>query len=98
VQIASIPEEIRGYGHIKTRNLNAARQKEAKLLASFGVRGSAASSLIATRQRANGQPVPAGRSRRWCRSRAVGQARRRKDIQFARNAAGSGCRDRCEQA
>ncbi len=35
VQIASIPEEIRGYGHIKTRNLNAARQKEAKLLAEF---------------------------------------------------------------
>jgi indolepyruvate ferredoxin oxidoreductase len=35
VQIASIPEEIRGYGHIKTRHLQAAREKEAKLLSDF---------------------------------------------------------------
>jgi indolepyruvate ferredoxin oxidoreductase len=35
VQIASIPEEVRGYGHIKTRNLGAAKEKEAKLLADF---------------------------------------------------------------
>jgi indolepyruvate ferredoxin oxidoreductase len=32
VNIASIPEEIRGYGHVKERNLKAARLKEADLL------------------------------------------------------------------
>ncbi|HXV06733.1 MAG TPA: indolepyruvate ferredoxin oxidoreductase family protein [Burkholderiales bacterium] len=32
VQIASIPEEIRGFGHVKAWHLAAARQKEAKLL------------------------------------------------------------------
>ncbi|MEO8629006.1 MAG: indolepyruvate ferredoxin oxidoreductase family protein, partial [Betaproteobacteria bacterium] len=35
VQIASIPEEIRGYGHIKLRNLEAAKLKEAKLVAQY---------------------------------------------------------------
>ncbi len=33
--IASIPEDIRGYGHVKERHLHAARQKEARLLAEF---------------------------------------------------------------
>jgi indolepyruvate ferredoxin oxidoreductase len=32
VQIASIPEEIRGYGHVKARHLDAARARQAKLL------------------------------------------------------------------
>ena len=32
VKIASIPEEIRGYGHVKERNLKAAKLKEADLL------------------------------------------------------------------
>jgi indolepyruvate ferredoxin oxidoreductase len=32
VQIASLPEDIRGFGHVKARHLAAARQKEAKLL------------------------------------------------------------------
>ena len=32
VQIASIPEDIRGYGHVKARHLEAAKTKEAKLL------------------------------------------------------------------
>ena len=32
VQIASIPEEIRGYGHVKARHLAGAKAKEAKLL------------------------------------------------------------------
>ncbi|WP_432381078.1 indolepyruvate ferredoxin oxidoreductase family protein [Duganella sp. P38] len=36
VAIASIPEDIRGYGHVKERHLLAAKQKEAKLLADFG--------------------------------------------------------------
>jgi indolepyruvate ferredoxin oxidoreductase len=35
VQIASIPEEIRGYGHVKTRSLTAAKEKEARLLREF---------------------------------------------------------------
>ncbi len=35
VQIASLPEEIRGFGHIKTRNLAAANKKRDELLAAF---------------------------------------------------------------
>ncbi|TCS37757.1 indolepyruvate ferredoxin oxidoreductase [Paucimonas lemoignei] len=35
VAIARIPEDIRGYGHVKERNLHNAREKEAALLAAF---------------------------------------------------------------
>jgi indolepyruvate ferredoxin oxidoreductase len=35
VAIAGIPEEIRGYGHVKERSLKTAAQKEAALLAEF---------------------------------------------------------------
>jgi len=35
VAIASIPEDIRGYGHVKLRHLKAAKAKEAELLATF---------------------------------------------------------------
>jgi indolepyruvate ferredoxin oxidoreductase len=35
VQIASIPEEIRGFGHVKRRHLKAAKEREAKLLAAY---------------------------------------------------------------
>ena len=35
VQIASIPEEIRGFGHVKHRHLAAAKEKEARLLEAF---------------------------------------------------------------
>ena len=35
VAIARIPEDIRGYGHVKERHLKAAKQKEATLLAQF---------------------------------------------------------------
>ena len=35
VAIASIPEDIRGYGHVKERHLKAAKEKEAQLLAAF---------------------------------------------------------------
>ena len=35
VDIASIPEHIRGYGHIKARHLKEARTREATLLAAF---------------------------------------------------------------
>jgi len=36
VEIASLPEEIRGYGHIKMKSVVTARQKRDKLLAQFG--------------------------------------------------------------
>jgi indolepyruvate ferredoxin oxidoreductase len=36
VQIASLPEEIRGFGHIKMRNFAAAAKKREQLLAAFG--------------------------------------------------------------
>jgi len=35
VQIAAIPEEIRGFGHIKARSLSAARHKREELLARY---------------------------------------------------------------
>jgi indolepyruvate ferredoxin oxidoreductase len=35
VQIASIPDEIRGFGHIKARNLEPARKKRDELLARY---------------------------------------------------------------
>jgi indolepyruvate ferredoxin oxidoreductase len=37
VQMASLPEEIRGYGHIKMKSIAAARKKRDELLAGFGV-------------------------------------------------------------
>jgi indolepyruvate ferredoxin oxidoreductase len=39
VAIASIPEDIRGFGHVKERNLKAAKRKEADLLAAFHAGG-----------------------------------------------------------
>ena len=38
--IASVPEDIRGYGHVKERHLQAAKAKEAALLAAFDPAGS----------------------------------------------------------
>jgi indolepyruvate ferredoxin oxidoreductase len=38
VAIASIPEDIRGYGHVKERHLKAAREKQAQLLETWGNR------------------------------------------------------------
>jgi indolepyruvate ferredoxin oxidoreductase len=35
VQIAAIPDEIRGYGHIKARTLEPARKKRDELLARY---------------------------------------------------------------
>ena len=35
VELASIPEHIRGYGHVKERQLKAAKVREAELLATF---------------------------------------------------------------
>ncbi|SNS19114.1 indolepyruvate ferredoxin oxidoreductase [Noviherbaspirillum humi] len=39
VALASLPEDIRGFGHVKERNLNAAREKEALLLQALGLDG-----------------------------------------------------------
>jgi indolepyruvate ferredoxin oxidoreductase len=38
VQIASLPEEMRGFGHIKQRNVEAARKKRGELLGRFSAR------------------------------------------------------------
>jgi indolepyruvate ferredoxin oxidoreductase len=35
VEIARLPEQIRGFGHIKERNLAKAKEREASLLAAF---------------------------------------------------------------
>jgi indolepyruvate ferredoxin oxidoreductase len=35
VEIASIPDRIRGFGHVKRRYLNEAKKKEAELLAAL---------------------------------------------------------------
>ena len=35
VELASIPEQIRGYGHVKERHLKAAKAKETELVAAF---------------------------------------------------------------
>lgn len=36
VEIASLPESIRGYGHIKAKSVEAARRKRDELLARYG--------------------------------------------------------------
>jgi indolepyruvate ferredoxin oxidoreductase len=36
VQVASLPEEIRGFGHIKRKSIEVAARKRDELLASFG--------------------------------------------------------------
>ncbi|MRV75776.1 indolepyruvate ferredoxin oxidoreductase family protein [Duganella sp. FT92W] len=41
VAIASVPENIRGYGHVKERHLKSAKEKEAALLAAFHAPASA---------------------------------------------------------
>ena len=38
VQIASLPEDIRGFGHIKLKSVAAARKKRDELLAAFGAK------------------------------------------------------------
>ena len=35
VDIAGIPDRIRGFGHVKRRNLSDAKKSEAELLAAF---------------------------------------------------------------
>ncbi|MFC3108467.1 indolepyruvate ferredoxin oxidoreductase family protein [Undibacterium arcticum] len=45
VAIASIPEDIRGYGHVKERHLKAAKEKEAALLHPAGTSTAAAEAV-----------------------------------------------------
>jgi indolepyruvate ferredoxin oxidoreductase len=52
VQIASIPEEIRGFGHVKERHLKAAREKQAGLLAQWAQPESAAAEAIGVARKA----------------------------------------------
>jgi len=35
VQIAAVPETMRGYGHVKEKNVKAAKEREASLLAAY---------------------------------------------------------------
>jgi indolepyruvate ferredoxin oxidoreductase len=35
VEIASVPEQIRGYGHVKERHLRVAKERENELLEAF---------------------------------------------------------------
>ena len=35
VQIASVPDSMRGFGHIKEKNVKAAKEREASLLAAY---------------------------------------------------------------
>jgi indolepyruvate ferredoxin oxidoreductase len=35
VEIASLPEQIRGYGHVKERNVNTTKAQEQNLMALF---------------------------------------------------------------
>jgi indolepyruvate ferredoxin oxidoreductase len=41
VQIAEIPESIRGFGHVKEKNVQAAKAREASLLAAYRAPASA---------------------------------------------------------
>jgi indolepyruvate ferredoxin oxidoreductase len=41
VELASLPEEIRGYGHVKVQHLEKARAKQGDLLARFRGQGNA---------------------------------------------------------
>ena len=35
VQIAAVPESMRGFGHVKEKNVKAAKEREASLLAAY---------------------------------------------------------------
>lgn len=35
VQIAGVPETMRGFGHVKEKNVKAAKEREASLLAAY---------------------------------------------------------------
>ena len=35
VQIANVPESMRGFGHVKEKNVKAAKEREASLLAAY---------------------------------------------------------------
>ncbi len=47
VELAGVPEHIRGYGHVKDRHLKAAKAKEAELVASFRAAAPGAAASLA---------------------------------------------------
>ncbi|MGH8712934.1 MAG: indolepyruvate ferredoxin oxidoreductase family protein, partial [Casimicrobiaceae bacterium] len=47
VELASIPEHIRGYGHVKQRHLKAAKAKEAEMVAAFRAAAPGAAAALA---------------------------------------------------
>jgi indolepyruvate ferredoxin oxidoreductase len=47
VEIASVPEHIRGYGHVKERHLGPARKKWSDLLAAYRAGKSAPTAIAA---------------------------------------------------
>ncbi|MBK9114477.1 MAG: indolepyruvate ferredoxin oxidoreductase family protein [Betaproteobacteria bacterium] len=48
VELASVPEHIRGYGHVKERHVRTAKAREAALLAAFRSPGAAAKPVAVT--------------------------------------------------
>ena len=46
VQIASVPESMRGFGHIKEKNVKAAKEREASLLAAYRAPATAKSFVV----------------------------------------------------
>ncbi len=50
VQIASIPEEIRGFGHVKEKNLKTAKEKQAALLKTFDAPAASATPAASSQQ------------------------------------------------
>jgi indolepyruvate ferredoxin oxidoreductase len=53
VEIASIPEHIRGYGHVRARHLAEAKKREAELLEHFASATTAAAARVAEAQAAD---------------------------------------------
>jgi indolepyruvate ferredoxin oxidoreductase len=47
VEIASVPEQIRGFGHVKNDSIRRAKSREMELLARFGMKAAAKSEAMA---------------------------------------------------
>ena len=53
VQLASVPDEIRGYGHVKERNIKAAKALEEQLLPRVSQPAAGAAGRLTTQIRGN---------------------------------------------
>jgi indolepyruvate ferredoxin oxidoreductase len=47
LKLANLPDEIRGFGHVKERNMLAAQQKQARLLDEYRATQQAAAAAVA---------------------------------------------------